>query len=543
MQQNLLDKVYLDDVLAKFDIRGRYHAVTAVWLAMGLTFETMWFCNYVLIAEEINYRCVTFNNTSEIFFSCNDQNYRNTTAARCKDPVPCTHWVYENPNSFVAEFQLACQDWKRTLVGTVSVFGYMIGIIFVGSLSDSNHDARRVSVVHITSSCRALGRKTMTIVTGTAGALCGFAKSFAGYYWIYVAFEFLEAFIGDPFSPVFVLGLEMVATDYRATYMSIVSMGIVIGGTLFPLIKWLLPYWRTCLRVIYAPGLVFLFLIYLLDESPRWLLTKGKTDIVVKNIKKAAKLNKIEIEDNLSMLSCEGDMSADFKTVIRETFKSRLLLRRFFVCVVWWIVGVFVGHGLTVNSVLMGGNKNLNFALAFLMRLPSSILAAYVMNIFNRRGPLLISFVACGLICVGHPFIPKSMLWLVITVYMTSRLITGMGYTITYVFTSELFPTYTRNSMQALCSSIGRIGGMVATQMPLLVAYWPGLPIVLYGVTSLVAAIVTLLVPDTTEISLPDTIQQAEAIDADDHRETARPTIQGPIVLTNKLHIENTNLD
>lgn len=44
-------------------------------------------------------------------------------------------------------------------------------------------------------------------------------------------------------------------------------------------------------------------------------------------------------------------------------------------------------------------------------------------------------------------------------------------------------------------------------------AYWPGLPIVLYGASSLVAAIVTLLVPDTTEISLPDTVQQAEAID------------------------------
>lgn len=54
--------------------------------------------------------------------------------------------------------------------------------------------------------CDRLGRRTMTIVTGTAGALCGFAKSFAGYYWLYVALEFLEAFIGDPFSPVFVLG-------------------------------------------------------------------------------------------------------------------------------------------------------------------------------------------------------------------------------------------------------------------------------------------------------------------------------------------------
>lgn len=56
MTQNLLNKVDLDDVLAKFDVRGRYHAITAVWLVLGLTFETMWFCDYVLITEEIKYR-------------------------------------------------------------------------------------------------------------------------------------------------------------------------------------------------------------------------------------------------------------------------------------------------------------------------------------------------------------------------------------------------------------------------------------------------------------------------------------------------------
>lgn len=59
--------------------------------------------------------------------------------------------------------------------------------------------------------------------------------------------------------------------------------------------------------------------------------------------------------------------------------------------------------------------------------------------------------------------------WLVVTIYMASKLTSAMFFKITYIFTSELFPTYTRNSMQALCSSLGRIGGIVATQMPLLV--------------------------------------------------------------------------
>lgn len=42
--------------------------------------------------------------------------------------------------------------------------------------------------------------------------------------------------------------------------------------------------------------------------------------------------------------------------------------------------------------------------------------------------------------------------------------------------------------------------------------YWTGLPIVLFGMMSFVAALVTLLVPDTGKASLPDTVRQAEAL-------------------------------
>lgn len=84
---------------------------------------------------------------------------QNTTTEWCSSPMPCKEWIYENPNSFVAEvnkrkslsfyrmknrfnlfacfqFHLACQEWKRTLVGTAHTVGYMFGLTIVGSLSD-----------------------------------------------------------------------------------------------------------------------------------------------------------------------------------------------------------------------------------------------------------------------------------------------------------------------------------------------------------------------------------------------------------------------
>ncbi|XP_073945807.1 solute carrier family 22 member 1-like isoform X2 [Choristoneura fumiferana] len=502
MSINLLEKIDLDDVLAKFSIRGRYHVVNGLWLILGLAFNTLCYCSYVFIAEEIKYSCA--NDTLSLRYINKTLNWtyqvQNITSSTCSDPNPCQQWIYENPHSFVAEFQLACQEWKRTLVGPAHIFGYSVGVTLIGSFTDR------------------FGRKPLAVITGITGAVCGLAKSFATYYWIYIAFEFLEASLGDPYLPLYTLGLEMVATKSRATYMTTCSLGLVIGGMSFPLIKWLVPYWRTCLRVMYTPGLLFILLIYLIDESPRWLLTKGKINIAVQNIENAAKIDKLEIEENLNMISYEQDVSANFTTVIADTFRSRSLLKRFFVCVVWWYTCIFVSHGLTITSVLLEGNKYVNFALVFLMRLPSSILAACVLNKFNRKGPLMSCFIACGLMCITHPFIPKDVLWLVITMFMTSKLMTGLSFTILYIFTSELFPTYTRNSMQALCSALGRVGGIIATQMPLLRAYWTGLPIVLFGVTSLVAAFATLLVPDTGKACLPDTVRQAESLDATESR-------------------------
>lgn len=51
-----------------------------------------------------------------------------------------------------------------------------------------------------------LGRKPLAIVTGIVGAVCGLAKSFTSFYWIYIVFEFLEASLGDPYLPLYTLG-------------------------------------------------------------------------------------------------------------------------------------------------------------------------------------------------------------------------------------------------------------------------------------------------------------------------------------------------
>ncbi|XP_063625205.1 solute carrier family 22 member 3-like [Cydia splendana] len=305
----------------------------------------------------------------------------------------------------------------------------------------------------------------------------------------------------------------MVATKSRATYAITSSTGAGIGGMLLALVACFVPYWRTLLRVVYAPGLLAIFFIYLLDESPRWLLANGKKIKAVKIIRNAAELNKMEIDDNFNTIYYKQNEETNFTTVIKDTFTSSYLLKRFFVCSGWWIAATFVNFGLIVNSTLLGGKGYINFGISSVMKLLGNFSTAYIIYKFNRKGPLIFYFVACAVLCTGQPFLPKSSFWLQITSYMVGLLLSCTNFSIVYIFTSELFPTQSRNSMHALCSSIGRIGAMIAPQTPLLMAYWSGLPTLTFGVVSLTAGLVTLLVPDTTDQSLPDTVCQAEKME------------------------------
>lgn len=56
-----------------------------------------------------------------------------------------------------------------------------------------------------------------------------------------------------------------------------------------------------------------------------------------------------------------------------------------------------------------------------------------------------------------------------LALFMLFEMLATFSYNIVYMYTSELFPTYTRNSMHSICSAIGRVGSLIAPQTPLLV--------------------------------------------------------------------------
>ncbi|XP_028039548.1 solute carrier family 22 member 3-like [Bombyx mandarina] len=469
----------LDDVLSKFSIFGRYHIELLLYLAFAYASNSMYCSNYIFAAEKIEYRCTDplYNSSSE----------RNTSR--------CLEWSYEDPHSFVAEFQIGDQEWKRTLVGTAHSFGYMIGLLLIGPISDR------------------LGRKKAIVITGVLGGVFGLTKSFTSWYWVYIALEFLESALGDICSPLYILNIEIVSTKRRVSYYLLCSLGYILGSIILPLTAWAVPYWRNYLRAIYTPAFLFFFYTYLIDESPRWLLIKGKKDKAITILKNAAIKNKIEFGKGvLEDLHTEDQKGIGFFNLLRLTFTSPTMLRRCVICIIWWGTCTFVNYGLIINSVSLEGNKYVNFILMSVLDIPGNFVIMYILLYYKRKYPLIVTFLLGGVLCMVQPFLPTDLPWLSLIVYITGKLMSSFYFSITYMYTSELFPTYTRNSMHALCSSLGRIGSIIAPQTPLLMAYWRGLPSMIFGISAVLAGLVTFLVPDTADDSLPDTVRQAEDI-------------------------------
>ncbi|KAG7297254.1 hypothetical protein JYU34_019196 [Plutella xylostella] len=506
--------VDLDDVLRKFSVTQKYHVVFGLLLFIAFASNSLTGSQFVFAADYVQYKCdnsikpCNESSSNSVTFGkqFDQQCYErvpldiNSTCVEIdqSEEVPCNKWIYENTKSFVAEFQLACQEWKRTLVGTVHSFGNMIGLLLVGPISDS------------------IGRKKALIITGILGGVLGVVRSYATNYWLYDVLQLLETALGDVCSPAFMLAIEIVPARDRAKFFVVTNLGYQFGSYILVLLAWFYPNFRSFLRVVYAPLLLFVLYGYLIDESPRWLLAKGRKKEALAILENAAKTNKIVLDQSLlENLTCETEEKSEeigYLILLRRTCSSKILLQRFLICVVWWFTSTFVSYGLTVNSVLWGGNKYLNYAFITTVEVPAVFMMGYVMKRFKRKKPLMISFSFAAVFFLIQPLLPSDMTWLSIVFFLLGKFMASIFFNITYVFTSELFPTHTRNSMHALCSSIGRIGSILAPQTPLLLAYWAGLPAVLFGSASALAAIVTIFVPDTADDSLPDTVHEAEFV-------------------------------
>ncbi|KAB0802198.1 hypothetical protein PPYR_04384 [Photinus pyralis] len=316
------------------------------------------------------------------------------------------------------------------------------------------------------------------------------------------------------FTNAYIIVFEFVAPEKRTVVGVILNIACAISGIIVGALAWTLQTWRILDQILYGSSLMMVTYYWLLPESVRWLLTRKMYTKVEKILRSISKTNGTNLsENNLKELWRPAEPIPEITPhYMKELLNSPILTRRFINCALCWSIGLFSYYGLTINSVALSSNAYFDFILTMFVEIPGCVLVYFLLDTIGRPYSLAMGFFTCAVACSIFIFVPKHLYWLQLLTYLLGKFGTSVVISVVYIITSECFPTHLRSSLYSSCSMVGRVGPMIAPQIPLLKLYWQQLPLVLFGSTALVGSILSLQLPETKLIMLPDTVEEAESI-------------------------------
>ncbi|XP_046582090.1 organic cation transporter-like protein [Haliotis rubra] len=186
--------------------------------------------------------------------------------------------------------------------------------------------------------------------------------------------------------------------------------------------------------------------------------------------------------------------------------------------VYWRFATNLIFYGLSLNVGNLSGDIYLNFFISCLMELLGIILCHVLMNKVGRKTVLCSSMVLGGLTCISSLF-PliygnSSTGWTLIAITMAGKLGATVAFSVIYIFSAELFPTTLRQSAMGSCCLFEGVAGMVAPYIADLGILAKGplqdvLPLLVFGSLSIAAGMMAIMLPETRDKKLPETIDEA----------------------------------
>ncbi|XP_070567474.1 organic cation transporter protein-like [Ptychodera flava] len=442
--------------------------------------------------------CYRYDITDIDFYPGKDiTKYTNTT-------IKCDHgWRYDRSqykSTVFQEFDLVCDRYPLgALSSSMYMAGLLIGGVLFGALADKVGRMKSIMIA-----CFGVS------IVGTA---CAFSPNIIAYSVFRLA---TGATAMGTFLTAFVIGTEMVGPSKRVIAGVGIEFFFSFGYMLLALLAYLIRYWWILQLAMSVPCAVFIVYYWIIPESPRWLLATGRTKRAEEVIRKYEKGNGVTVPQSVyDEIKAQGKIEeeveknkASFIDLLRYPNMRKKTLNVFYN----WFTVSLVYYGLSLNTSNLGGSDYLNAFLSGAVEIPAYTLSLYIpQTILGRRWSMFVTEVIGGVACILTLFVPKcGMEWIGITLAMLGKLCISASFAIIYVFTAELYPTPVRTIGMGLASMCARIGGILAPQMILIGTLWEPLPIIIFGSTSIVAGVLALLLPETRNKKLPETIEESE---------------------------------
>ena len=508
--------VYYEEVLERCCGSGRWQMLLVGYFSLMFWLHPLFSMSLMFIGATPEHRCadgfdktVTFTSLPADTPQCHPRGDVNAS---------CTRWVFDTSvflTTVVTEWNLVCG--RKPLLSMLQswlMIGGIIGSVVGGPLADR------------------FGRRTVFLPAMVAGTGCAFAAALVPDYTSYAAVWCLAGIaVWLMVAGVLVLVTELGGGRHRAALYTMFILPFAFGTSLVAALSYAIRT-RWLLQLAYAaPWLLFWPSLWVMPESPRWLVVQGRFEEALEVLRQGARWNGRQMppqEEALQLmrqardgmlareaaLKSSGGGSALRRNLQLITFPQ---MRRYTLCFIF--LGFVISasfYGIAFDITQLSTNPFLAGVLSGLVDIPSYFIFPLLNWLGRRRSMalfLVITALTMFLTLIGEQ--PALRL----TLGLIGKLGASSGFSMVGLYCGETMPTQVRALAMTVVTIATSVGGAVAPFVVTLVTQLHGAaPSVVFGVATLLAAAVTLLLPETLGRRMPETPADVETLGGDRRR-------------------------
>ncbi|XP_052045435.1 solute carrier family 22 member 14 [Apodemus sylvaticus] len=418
-------------------------------------------------------------------------------------------WIYPfaRTRSLVNEFDLVCGNEPHKENGqTVFMSGVLTGSLLFGFLSDK------------------VGRYPVILLSLLGFLIFGFGTAFVNSFYQYMFFRFFvaQASVGYAICSVSLV-MEWLVGEHRAQAVILQHCFLTVGVIFLTGLAYKVVHWRLLFLLGGMPMFPLICNFWLLRESPRWLIVRGKVEEAKKVLCYAAEVNKKTIPLNLlNELQIPGKKVT--KASILDFYTNQHLFKVVLAMGCVWFTVSYISFTLSLKMKDFGLDIYFVQVIPSILAVPARLCCVILLEYLGRKWSLNLTLFLVTFTCLFLLFLPEELKSTVILMLVLAEFSMAGTVSIFFIYTAELLPTVLRSTglgMVSLAWAAGAISSMAIFKQTK-----TQLPIFFCCLCCVLALCFSSLVPETGNLPLRDSIEYSSR-DSFEHKDRNKdvPTV------------------
>ncbi|XP_037063467.1 solute carrier family 22 member 19-like isoform X2 [Peromyscus leucopus] len=310
--------------------------------------------------------------------------------------------------------------------------------------------------------------------------------------------------------------IEWTSPKFKALVTTLTMCAYSFGSIVMAGLAFAFRNWHHLQLVMSVPIFFFLIPTRWMSESARWLIVNNKPQKGLQELRKVACRNGVKNSgDALTMEVVRTTMREELeatqtKTSLSDLFRTPNLRKRVFLLCLLRFSTAISFFGFSIHLQHLKSNVFLMQCLYSSVSIPVCVAAVFLLNHIGRRISQLFFCFLFGITILATVFVPEGMQTLRVVLITLAGANSAVMTSNNIIHSQELLPTVIRARALGVIGTAGNVGAAVAPVLMTLTMYSASLPWIIYGVISILAGFVPLLLPETKNKPLPDSIQDVE---------------------------------